>query len=76
MRLLTIGSHGQLSLTKDLTEKIPRYAIPSHTWGTDGEEVTFDDLKDEQGWLRKDSILRGAGSKRRSTVLLGGHMLC
>ncbi|KIX03312.1 uncharacterized protein Z518_06864 [Rhinocladiella mackenziei CBS 650.93] len=45
MRLLKFDSRGELSLTKDLTEDIPSYAILSHTWGADDEEVTFDDLK-------------------------------
>jgi hypothetical protein len=46
MRLLKFGSRGTLSLTKNLIEDIPSYAILSHTWGTDNEEVTFNDLKD------------------------------
>src|ERR1700744_2108755 len=46
MRLLKIGSRGELSLTKDLIDDIPSYAILSHTWGADDEEVTFSDLKD------------------------------
>ena len=28
---------------------IPPYAILSHTWGADGEEVTFEDLMDQTG---------------------------
>ena len=31
MRLLKLDSHGELSLTKDLLDKIPPYAILSHT---------------------------------------------
>jgi hypothetical protein len=49
MRLLKFGSHGELSLTNDLIEDIPRYAILSHTWGADDDEVTFNDLKDGSG---------------------------
>ncbi|OAP63059.1 hypothetical protein AYL99_02286 [Fonsecaea erecta] len=45
MRLLKFDDHGELSLTKDLIDNIPRYAILSHTWGADDEEVTFNDLK-------------------------------
>ena len=41
MRLLEIGNGGELSLTEDLTVDIPPYAILSHTWGPDQEEVTF-----------------------------------
>ncbi|CZR68411.1 uncharacterized protein PAC_18310 [Phialocephala subalpina] len=47
MRLLERNSAGQLSLTKDLIgDDIPEYAILSHTWGVDTEEVTFRDLMD------------------------------
>lgn len=37
MRLLKFDGHGELSLTKDLIDDIPRYAIFSHTWGADDE---------------------------------------
>jgi Heterokaryon incompatibility protein (HET) len=45
MRLLTIDSRGELGLTEDLLDNIPPYAILSHTWGADHDEVTFDDLR-------------------------------
>jgi hypothetical protein len=41
MRLIELKSSGELSLTKNYTEDIPRYAILSHTWGGDDDEVTF-----------------------------------
>ncbi|PMD58704.1 HET-domain-containing protein [Hyaloscypha bicolor E] len=44
MRLLRRKSKREFSLTKDLIDDIPRYAILSHTWGDDDEEVTFIDL--------------------------------
>ncbi|KAF2630885.1 HET-domain-containing protein [Macroventuria anomochaeta] len=45
MRLLYTSSDGRLSSTEDLISgKIPPYAILSHTW-QEGQEVTFDDLK-------------------------------
>jgi hypothetical protein len=49
MRLLNFGSRDQLSLTQNFIEDTPRYAILSHTWGTDDDEVTFNDLKDGSG---------------------------
>ncbi|KIW93085.1 uncharacterized protein Z519_05690 [Cladophialophora bantiana CBS 173.52] len=50
MRLLKFDRCGKLSLTKDLIEDIPSYAILSHTWDTDEEnEVTFNDLKEGFG---------------------------
>ena len=48
MRLLKFDSNGQLRF-EDATENIPPYAILSHTWGPDDDEVTFDDLKNELG---------------------------
>jgi hypothetical protein len=44
MRLLQIDEYGEFSLTDDLLHNIPPYAILSHTWGEDHEEVTFRDL--------------------------------
>ena len=44
MRLLRLGGDGDLSLI-EYVDDIPPYAILSHTWGADQEEVTFDDLK-------------------------------
>ncbi|KAL9607639.1 MAG: hypothetical protein Q9167_007462 [Letrouitia subvulpina] len=46
MRLLKFDSHGELSLTKDLIQNVPPYAILSHTWGADEDEITFDNLKE------------------------------
>ncbi|KAJ9664001.1 hypothetical protein H2198_000504 [Neophaeococcomyces mojaviensis] len=50
MRLLRWNSNGELSLTPDLHEdEIPPYAILSHTWGADRDEVTFADLQQNRG---------------------------
>ena len=48
MRLLRSNNTGDFSLTKDLlvSDDIPRYAILSHTWGADTEEVSFKDMMD------------------------------
>jgi hypothetical protein len=48
MRLLTC-SDGKFSFTEDLVRDIPQYAILSHTWGPDAEEVTFRDFKKGTG---------------------------
>jgi hypothetical protein len=45
MRLLEFDSRGDLRFTKNFDENIPPYAILSHTWGADDEEVTFKDLE-------------------------------
>jgi len=55
MRLLRRSDAGEVSLTQFCDEAIPLYAILSHTWGADTEEVTFNDLingtdKDKPGY--------------------------
>ena len=45
MRFLTINSRDELKLTKDLVDEIPPYAILSHRWGDDEDEVSFNDLE-------------------------------
>jgi hypothetical protein len=56
MRLLECDNAGEFSLTRDLVgDDVPQYAILSHTWGADTEEVTFEDLmsgvdKDKTGY--------------------------
>jgi len=49
MRLLQRDSHGELLLTKDVITPPAAYAILSHTWGADDDEVTFDDLEKKTG---------------------------
>jgi hypothetical protein len=52
MRLLELKADGELSLTEDLIHEvhdIPPYAILSHTWGEDSQEVTFRDLAEGTG---------------------------
>lgn len=45
MRLLELSDAGEVVPTKDLIgSAIPQYAILSHTWGNDGDEVVFSDL--------------------------------
>ena len=57
MRLLERGSDGIVTHTRYFTDHIPPYAILSHTWGKDDEEVTFHDLidipeKDKRGYKK------------------------
>jgi heterokaryon incompatibility protein (HET) len=53
MRFLKTNETGEFSLTQDLLvtskDDIPRYAILSHTWGADAEEVSFKDMMDGTG---------------------------
>jgi hypothetical protein len=44
MRLLRYEDDGRLTITSFDDNAIPQYAILSHTWGADAEEVTFADL--------------------------------
>lgn len=72
MRLLQRNNNGELSLTKDLVgdDIIPPYAILSHTWGADTEEVTLEDLtngtgKDKLGYVK----IRFCGEQARQDGL-------
>lgn len=47
MRLLKRLENGDLDLISFHNEDPPPYAILSHTWATDGQEVRFDDLLDD-----------------------------
>ncbi|KAH6888456.1 hypothetical protein B0T10DRAFT_488212 [Thelonectria olida] len=49
MRLLSVDNSGRLTLTRDLIDDIPAYAILSHTWGPDNEELTFQDVVEGRG---------------------------
>jgi Heterokaryon incompatibility protein (HET) len=49
MRLLELDNRGELSLTKDFIDDAPSYAILSHTWSADEDEVTFNDLENGSG---------------------------
>ena len=50
MRLLQHHGADQFSLTEDLNgADIPKYAMLSHTWGKDTEEVTFEDMRNGTG---------------------------
>jgi hypothetical protein len=44
MRLLQLCGEDDFSLVECLGSNVPRYAILSHTWGPDSEEVTLKDL--------------------------------
>ncbi|KAI0570382.1 vegetative incompatibility protein HET-E-1 [Pyrenophora tritici-repentis] len=49
MRLLRYEDDGRLTITSFDDDAIPPYAILSHTWGKDAEEVTFADLAQSGG---------------------------
>jgi len=49
MRLLHLEADGEFSLAEYTGNNAPPYAILSHTWGADHEEVTFRDLTEGTG---------------------------
>jgi hypothetical protein len=49
MRLLQLKDNGEFSLANNVHNNIPSYAILSHTWGRDDEEVNFEDLEKGSG---------------------------
>jgi hypothetical protein len=49
MRLLHFQGDGELSLVEYVGKDIPQYAILSHTWGADQEEVNFRDIIKHSG---------------------------
>jgi len=49
MRLLEQKSGGKYSLTENYIDDFPPYAILSHTWGADTEELNFRDLIEGTG---------------------------
>ena len=49
MRLLRLNGCEPPALTDDLHDDIPPYAILSHTWGADQDEVTLEALRDGSG---------------------------
>jgi hypothetical protein len=57
MRLLKINSDGNFSLTTFVGSNVPSYAILSHTWIADDQELTFQDLisgtgRDKDGYRK------------------------
>ena len=56
MRLLQLQDDGEFSLTEFTGNSIPRYAILSHTWRADNEEITFQDIANTgNSWRNKAS---------------------
>lgn len=49
MRLLGLQASGDFSLTDHPFDDVPPYAILSHTWGADDQEITFHDVQHRTG---------------------------
>ncbi|KAF9729763.1 het domain-containing protein [Paraphaeosphaeria minitans] len=48
MRLLQLKGSGDVRVTRDFIKDVPTYAILSHTWGSDEEELAFQELSTGQ----------------------------
>ena len=69
MRLLQYSESGELSIHSFDDGDIPPYAILSHTWGADGDEVTFADLQTGGGKTKpgyKKIVFCGRQARRDS----------
>jgi hypothetical protein len=59
MRLLQLLNDGSdFSLVERVGNNIPPYAILSHTWGSDADETTFNDLAEHRDSIKKKSGYR------------------
>ena len=58
MRLLKYEDDGRLTITSFDDGAIPPYAILSHTWGADADEVTFADLDLEKAAASTSLVTR------------------
>jgi hypothetical protein len=70
MRLLSYKENGRLTITTFDDNALPPYAILSHTWGADADEVTFADLteggsEDKLGYKK----IRFCGEQARRDAL-------
>ncbi|KAM3082705.1 hypothetical protein ACMFMF_002359 [Clarireedia jacksonii] len=73
MRLLLYSETGRFILTNDFNDgdQIPPYAILSHTWGLDDEEVTFEDIVNGTGEVKPGyEKIRFCGKQARQDGLL------
>jgi hypothetical protein len=73
MRLLLYSETSKFSLTKDFVgdDRIPPYAILSHTWGPSNEEVTFEDIVNGTGEVKPGyEKIRFCGEQAKQDGLL------
>ncbi|KAL2141950.1 hypothetical protein VTI28DRAFT_1785 [Corynascus sepedonium] len=90
MRLLEFNGTGEICLTRFFVTDVPQYAILSHTWGSEEEEVSFQDLRDvmvlrgsplshfsvseRMGWIEKRSTTRKEDKAYSLLGIFGIHM--
>lgn len=49
MRLIKLVDYPSFSLVEFAEDEVPRYAILSHTWERDGDEITYKDIIENTG---------------------------
>jgi hypothetical protein len=49
MRLLKVDGNGPFCFAEEFSDHVPPYAVLSHTWGRDEDEVTFQDIRTGSG---------------------------
>ncbi|KAK3075879.1 hypothetical protein LTR53_000453 [Teratosphaeriaceae sp. CCFEE 6253] len=49
MRLLRLNDRGEVQFAEEQPDSVPSYAILSHTWGAEKDEVTYGDIVDGTG---------------------------
>jgi len=73
MRLLRVEGGGNFSLVERVGNNVPRYAILSHTWGEDKEELSVRDLEGDIGrdkaGFRKIGFCRDQAAKDKLEYL-------
>jgi hypothetical protein len=53
MRLLHIEDDGSFSLAEFMGQNVPPYAILSHTWGANNQEVSYQDVVNGTGQRKR-----------------------
>jgi hypothetical protein len=70
MRLLRYDEHDELGIVSFDDRATPPYAVLSHTWGADAEEVTFADLGTSEGKAKRGyKKIRFCGQQARQDAL-------
>jgi hypothetical protein len=80
MRLLRRSADGTFCLTEAPADNIPNYAILSHTWLGDHEEVIYQDMiasqvQDKVAGYSKIQFCVEQAAKDEPRILMGRHVL-
>ena len=80
MRFLQRKSDGSFELTPYMVKNVPKYAVLSHTWLDDDQEVTYEDFINQNAQLKPEGLHQNPILWRTSCqgwlgILLGGYLL-